>query len=119
MGVFTHKGLLMKIEGTGSFPIRLAGVSNYQEELQRVKQEFVTVNLIEENDNQYDKNAVKAEIEGLKVGYLSRDNAQRYRLLLQGFQRTGEIVKFNGKIIEWEENGAVNYTVRIDIPQLL
>lgn len=39
--------------------------------------------LIPESDNPHDKNAVRVEIEGHKVGYLSRADAKRYRALVK------------------------------------
>ena len=45
---------------------------------QRVREEIYAV-LVAEKDNPYDPNAVAVWINGLKVGHLSRENAQRYR----------------------------------------
>lgn len=40
--------------------------------------------LIPESDNPHDRNAVRVELEGRHVGYLSRDNAVRYRACYGG-----------------------------------
>jgi len=45
---------------------------------QRVREDIYAV-LVAEKDNPYDPNAVAVWINGLKVGHLSRENAQRYR----------------------------------------
>lgn len=37
--------------------------------------------LIPDDDNPYDKNAVRVEISGMQVGHLSREDAKRYRAL--------------------------------------
>lgn len=73
--------------GDGSFGINAVGESNYQEALEKVaggrKQHGVnrqvTAELELEDENPFDSNAVLVRIEGLKVGYLSRDNAKRFR----------------------------------------
>jgi hypothetical protein len=43
--------------------------------------------LVPETDNPYDVNAVSVWVDGLKVGYLSRDDARRYRPGLLALQR--------------------------------
>ena len=45
---------------------------------ERVREDIYAV-LVAEDDNPYDPNAVAVWINGLKVGHLSRENAQRYR----------------------------------------
>ena len=45
---------------------------------ERVRKEIRAV-LVPEDDNPYDPNAVAVWIDGLQVGHLSRESAQRYR----------------------------------------
>jgi hypothetical protein len=66
----------------------VVGESYYQDHLwqlagaqpgaQRVREDIYAV-LVGEDNNPYDPNAVAVWISGLKVGHLSRENAQRYR----------------------------------------
>lgn len=56
--------------------------------------------LVAETDNPYDRNAISAWVNLLKVGYLSRENAQRYRAgLLALEQRLGRRVALPGVIV--------------------
>ena len=72
----------------GGEDLEVVGESFYQSNLwhlararpgeERVREDIYAV-LVAEDDNPYDANAVAVWIDGLKVGYLSRENAQRYR----------------------------------------
>jgi hypothetical protein len=73
------------------FPTHVAGESHYQSALETIcgcRQEYGRatwtddVQLIPENDNPYDPNAVRVAIEGRTVGYLSRADAVSYRQIL-------------------------------------
>ena len=52
----------------------------------RVRLEVYAV-LVAEPDNPYDANAVSVWIQGLRVGYLSREDARRYRPGLLALER--------------------------------
>jgi hypothetical protein len=72
----------------GDEDLEVVGESFYQPSLwqlasarpgrERVRREIRAV-LVPEDDNPYDPNAVAVWIDGLQVGHLSRENAQRYR----------------------------------------
>src|SRR5262249_3332642 len=72
----------------GDEGLEVGGESFYQDNLwylagaqpgeQRVCEDIYAV-LVAEDDNPYDPAAVAVWISGLKVGHLSRENAQRYR----------------------------------------
>jgi hypothetical protein len=57
-----------------------------------------TAHLILENSNPYDRNAVSVEINGLKVGYLNRDDAQAHRTWLQSKGQSNAIGTCDAKI---------------------
>ena len=69
--------------------LEVVGEASYQDNLWRIVggrrspdgrvREDVFAVLAAEPDNPYDANAVAVWIQGLKVGYLSREDAQRYR----------------------------------------
>lgn len=75
------------ILGDGRYRIDVVGESNYQDALEQAVggrkpkgvNQTVTAELELENDNPYDSNAVAVLIDGAKVGYLSRSNAQLFR----------------------------------------
>ncbi len=75
--------------GEKAFRLEVVGESNYQNALENIcngkseegADEVVPAQLIPEDTNPYDKNAVRVEIKGSIVGYLSRPDAVAYRSL--------------------------------------
>jgi hypothetical protein len=71
------------------FSIPVVGESNYQEALEGFcggrspdgSDRECEADLIPEDDNRYDANAVRVEIGGRTVGYLARPDAEDYRRL--------------------------------------
>lgn len=71
------------------YPTEIVGESNYQsafeaifpnyDEDEGVKEDDQVATLILENNNPYDPNAVRVEIEQHQVGYLSKNDAKNYR----------------------------------------
>jgi tetratricopeptide (TPR) repeat protein len=82
----------------GSHDLEVVGESHYQDELwhivggrttDRVRTDVKAV-LVAESDNPYDANAISVWIRGMRVGYLSREDAAEYRpglLTLQAKER--------------------------------
>jgi hypothetical protein len=76
-----------ELTGPGEFLLEVAGESKYQAELEAIcgrrteegEDKYVKARLVLENDNPYDPNAVRVDIEGRTVGYLSREYARQYR----------------------------------------
>ena len=72
---------------TGGFTLEVAGESHYQGNLEMIcrgrsedgHQLRVEATLILDDENPYDSNAVRVDIQGLPVGHLSRKEAVRYR----------------------------------------
>ena len=93
----------------GREDLEVVGEASYQDNLwriirerrspdRRVREEVYAV-LAAEPDNPYDANAVAVWIEGLKVGYLSREDARRYRPGLQALeQKHGKPIALAGVI---------------------
>ena len=75
----------------GSFTVEVVGESNYQPALESIcggrsrdgAEKYVTATLVPEDSNPYDENAVRVDIEGRTVGYLSRHAAKAYRKRLK------------------------------------
>ena len=93
----------------GQETLQVVGEASYQDNLWRivggrrspdgrVREDIVAV-LAAEPDNPYDASAVAVWIQGLKVGYLSREDAQRYRPgLLALEQQCGKPIALAGVI---------------------
>jgi hypothetical protein len=91
----------------GGEDLQVVGESFYQDALQRiagaavgerVRVDVIAV-LMAEEDNQYDANAVSVWVDGLKVGHLSRGDAERLRLGLIALQeRHGTPIALRGVI---------------------
>lgn len=94
----------------GSTDLNVVGEASYQENLWAVvgegrsKEETVRVQisalLTAETDNPYDTNAISVWINGLRVGYLSREDAARYRPGLLALQnRMNTRIALRGAIV--------------------
>lgn len=94
----------------GREDLEVVGEASYQDNLWRVAggrsspEDRVRVDvyavLVAETDNPYDANAVSVWVQGLKVGYLSRDDARRYRPgLLALEQKHGKPIALSGAIV--------------------
>jgi hypothetical protein len=99
----------------GDETLEVVGESNYQEALwsivggpttEPVRLDVIAM-LLPEPTNAYDSNAIAVWVNGLRVGYLGRDNAVRYRPgLLALYQKHGGIpVVLNGEIIGGGQRG--------------
>jgi hypothetical protein len=94
----------------GREDLEVVGEASYQDNLwqvvggrgsreDRVRVEVYAV-LVAETDNPYDANAVSVWVQGLKVGYLSRDDARRYRPGLLALERKhGKPIALAGAIV--------------------
>jgi len=91
-----HDGMQAQLQD-GWEDLEVVGESHHQDNLwrlvggrghpdQRVRVDVIAV-LAAEPDNPYDANAVGVWVRGLKVGHLSRENAQRYQPGLLALQR--------------------------------
>jgi DNA-directed RNA polymerase subunit RPC12/RpoP len=94
----------------GREDLEVVGEASYQDNLWRVVggrgllEDRVRVDvyavLVAETDNPYDANAVSVWVQGLKVGYLSRDDARRYRPGLLALERKhGKPIALAGAIV--------------------
>jgi hypothetical protein len=85
----------MPFVGNRDFAVKVVGESFYNYNLRELcgpaedhmRQFAKTAILTLENDNPYDRNAVRVDIDGLTVGHLSRSDATRFRAACAG-QRT-------------------------------
>jgi hypothetical protein len=71
-----------------------------------------------EPTNPYDKNAVKVEVAGLTVGYLSREDAINYLKELADLGFRGKATTCRAKIVGgWSNNRSTgSFGVKLDLP---
>ena len=107
----------------GDFEFEVVGESYYQDALRRIASggdqgKVWTAMLIPEHDNPHDDLAVRVEIEGLKVGHLSRDDARSFRRRLGAKKLSNHITACNAMITggSVRKNGEkLLYGVMLDI----
>lgn len=115
------------IQGPGDFACEVVGESNYQHHLEQIaggrSDESARLSkqaiLVLEDDNAHDKNAVCVFIDGLRVGYLSRDMAKSYRRRLK--QQSLPIAHYRCDALivgGWDRGGGDvgHFGVRLDLP---
>jgi len=84
------RGVRVDLQGSGAFALPIVGESHYQEALESIcgprsdegEDRRVEARLVLEDDNAYDAMAVRVDIRGVTVGYLSREHAREYRTQL-------------------------------------
>jgi hypothetical protein len=93
---------------SGSEDLEVVGESHYQDELwrcvgrrttDRVRVEIEAI-LVAETDNPHDKDAISVWISGMRVGYLSREDAAEYRTGLLALQtKHRSLISLGGVIV--------------------
>ena len=117
------------LHGPGTFAVDVVGVSRRQSVLAAIvdrqsrRGRTVTLDavLILEDSNPRDANAVRIEIEGELIGYLSRDNARRYRADLAAAGQPHATVCCKARIVggfETESGERAHFGVRLDLPPM-
>lgn len=118
----------IEITGPGAFAVDVVGVSRRQDTLAGIVERHgrngrtVTIDalLIPEDANPHDANAIRVEIDGALIGYLSRDNARRYRADLGAAGSAGATVRCKARIVGgFETSGGerAHFGVRLDLPE--
>src|SRR5688500_11155797 len=82
---------IAKLSGPDTFSIDIVGESKYQPALASIcggrtdesQEKIVEAVLVHEDNNPYDDKAIRVDIQGKTVGYLSRENARQYRKKLE------------------------------------
>ncbi|MBA2483181.1 MAG: hypothetical protein H0V39_01940 [Nitrosomonas sp.] len=82
-----------------------------------IKTNILNAQLIPENDNPYDSNAVRIDINNRSVGYLNRDQALRFRHRLDELGFSNQLTSCHAIIVKKEKvNDNKNvYEVKLDI----
>lgn len=102
--------------GDGSYSQEVVGESNYQPALRAAAgsgyETRCVAAVILDDHNEYDNNAIRIEVDGRTVGYLSREDAREYR---REIKRTGQAstIYVNAKIFG---GGEKHYGIWLDLP---
>jgi HIRAN domain-containing protein len=119
--------MLATLPGPGTFQIEVVGESHYQGALQAVcgprcpegEDRFVRATLVQEDSNAHDPKAVRVDIQGQTVGYLSRETARLYRAQLRQAGHPGITAGCAARIRGgWDRGGGDrgHYGVWLDLP---
>jgi hypothetical protein len=115
------------IEGPGTFDQEVVGESHYQSNLKRIcggykregsKLRVVAV-LVYEDRNQHDDQAIRVDVGGHTVGYLSREDARKYRRRIDKTGNEGITISCDGKVVGGRKTGLfrhTNFGVWLDLP---
>lgn len=101
------------IPGPQTYQVDMVGESFYQDNIESIcggrqpdgVNQLVQAVLIPEDDNPYDKKAVKICINGKQVGHLSKEDARKYRKYLKKYNLEGRMCSCNAKIIGGWDRG--------------
>lgn len=118
-------GQSQRLNGDGSFELAAVGESNYQRTFEKIcgprttegEDREIDAQLILEDGNQFDKNAIKIEIQGRTVGYLSRDDASDFREWLKAEGMSARQFTCRANIRGgWDHNGERgHYGIWLDV----
>lgn len=119
----------IEIEGPRTFSIEVVGVSRRQDAIAGIFDHHgrsgrtltIDATLVLENANPHDANAVRVEIDGALIGYLSRDNARRYRADLAAASASQATVRCKARIVggfQTETGERAHFGVRLDLPPM-
>jgi hypothetical protein len=88
---------VLRLPGFGAFALEAVGESHHQAALERIAggrgpdgvDTMVDATLVYEDNNPYDSDAIRVEIAGVTIGYLSREHAREYRRQMATAGHTG------------------------------
>lgn len=121
--------MYLQIQGPDAFAIEVVGVSRRQDVLEDIVERHsrngrtttIDALLILEDDNPHDPNAVRVEIDSALIGYLSRENAARYRADLTAAGTPDATVQCKARIVggfETSSGERASFGVRLDLPPM-
>jgi hypothetical protein len=116
-----HWSEAMPLVGSRNFATKVVGESFYDNNLHELcgpaedpmRQFAKTAILTLENDNPYDRNSVRVDMDGLTVGHLSRNDARRFRAACAG--RNPNHFECAALLISLRGHAASDYGVRLDL----
>jgi hypothetical protein len=116
------------LDGPGTFSIDIVGESHYQNALNSIcggkipdgHNLIVHAELIHEDNNPYDRQAIRIDIHGMTVGYFSKKLAREYRQRITEAGYPGVTAVCDAMIVGgWKrgENDEGHYGVKLDLPE--
>jgi hypothetical protein len=118
--------LIGNIQGAGRFKFDVVGESHYQQALEDIagpkddesKQHDCIAELVLDDDNQYDNQAVLVAIDGQKVGHLSRKHAREFRAELKRQGIAVTVCRVPALIVGGWKRGSDegHFGVKLDLP---
>lgn len=105
----------------GNFDFEIVGESNYQNNIALIGKQnpdLITAILVPEPNNQYDTKAIRVDINGLIVGYLSKDDARSFHRRLGNKKISGKATKCKAIITGGhllKSGNKASYGVQLDI----
>ncbi len=110
--------------GSHQFNADVVGESKYQRNLLKLAggktpegvEKFTTAELVFEDENPYDREAVRVDIQGLTVGYLPKESARTWRKRSLGARYACPAVICGG----WDrgDGDTGHFGVRLSLPQI-
>lgn len=115
------------LPGPGTYAIDVVGESNYQVALEAIcggrtddgHDITVMATLVHEDDNPHDNKAIRVDIDGETVGYLSRKDARQYRKKIAEAGCPGIVATCSAMIVGgWDHGGGDigHFGVKLDLP---
>jgi hypothetical protein len=116
-----------RLPGPGTYAFDIVGESKYQDALEAIcggrsedsADHFAEAILYLEDSNPYDNQAVRIDIDGQTVGYLSRENARAYRKQLKQLGHERLTCRCNAKVVGGWRRGQSDqghFGVKLDLP---
>ena len=113
---------VVESQGRGWYNVDVVGESNYVDNIRKIArgktESFSNATLVLEPSNRYDKNAVRVDISGLTVGYISKDEAPSYHPLLKFLNSTGTIMTFPSRMY-WDGEEVGSVSLQLDEPEFV
>jgi hypothetical protein len=117
---------VLALRSDGTFPLACVGESHYQAAFEAIcgprqangELREVSVSLMPEDDNAYDPNAVRVQVNESTVGYLSRPDAIVYRRLVSAAAGRSSTLSCRGQIRGgWTRGGDKgSYGIWLELP---
>jgi hypothetical protein len=119
--------VLGQLTPTGSYELNVVGEASYQSNIERIAggrtsegvRSHCEATLVPEDGNTHDPMAVRVDIQGKTVGYLSRPNAREYRAEIKRLGFPNGIFSCKALIVGGWERGTHDrghFGVKLDVP---
>jgi hypothetical protein len=120
----------LRLEGPGDYDFEIVGEASYQDALEALaggrtddghRRILVTARLVHEDENPHDDHAVRVDVNGRTVAYLTRASARIYRRWLARQGHAGRTATCRAVIVGgWDHGprGQGHFGVKLDLPSL-